>query len=117
MADLSPPVTPALDALLREARHCFCQPAKTPFIAVPAVGTYVVQNGRAASFPDPAPDVPTADFIGEVIRGMYDYAARTLADAPPDVQLEVNLTVDGRADARVLGTYVFERIPKGAARD
>lgn len=116
MADTSPAVTPALDALLREARHCFCQPAKTPFVAIPAIGTYLVQNGLAATYPDPAPDVPTADLIGEVIRGMYDYAALTLADAPPGVRLEIKLTADGMAETRVLGTYLFEPFPQEADR-
>lgn len=103
-----------LAELLREAPLCHCQPAKTPFVAVPATGTYLAQNGRAAIVPEPVPVVPLGDVISETIRGMYDYAALTLADAPPGVQLEIKLTADGTAGARLLGTYVFERAPQEA---
>jgi hypothetical protein len=114
VADLSPP--PALSELLQAAPVCGCQPAKTPFVAVPALGTHLVHNGAAAALTAPDMEVPAADFVTQTIRGMYDYAARTLADAPPGTQLQVRLTVDGRADASVLGSYIFERAPQEADR-
>lgn len=114
MADPFAPVVPALGDLLNEAQPCYCQQGRDQFVAIPRAGTYLVQDGRAATVPEPTPVVPLGDFIGQVISGMYDYAARTLADAPPGVQLQVRLSADGTADARVLGTYVFEREPQEA---
>lgn len=103
------PPLPALGALLADMRPCFCQPVKTPFVAVPAIGTYLVKDGRAALAPEEAPDLPFGDLISRTIRDMYDYAARTLADAPPGVELEIRLRADGVNEARLLGTYTFTR--------
>lgn len=100
---------PVLAELLREAPLCHCQPAKTPFIAVPAIGTYLAQNGRAAIVPEPVPVAPLGDILNQTIRGMYEYAARTLADAPPGVELEIRLRADGDHEARLIGTYTFTR--------
>lgn len=105
----STPALPALGALLADMRPCFCQPAKTPFVAIPAIGTYLVKDGRAALAPDEAPDLAFADLISQTVRDMYEYAARTLADAPPGVELEVRLRADGDHEARLIGTYTFTR--------
>lgn len=105
MADA--PSLPMLGALLSDMTPCFCQPGTEQLIAIPAAGTYLVQDGRAAIVPDPVPDVPVADLIGQTIRDMYAYVARTMADAPPGTELEITLKTDGVHEARVLGTYVF----------
>lgn len=112
MADT--PQLPALDNLLRDIRPCFCQPDTGQFIAIPDAGTYLVQGGRAAALPEPVPDVPLGDLISRTVRDMYDYAAQTLADAPPGTELEIVLKADGAHDTRLLGTYVFTRTQEAA---
>lgn len=102
-------VLPALGALLADMRPCFCQPGTGQFIAIPDAGTYLVKDGRAALAPDEAPDLPFDDLISRTVRDMYEYAARTLADAPPGVELEIRLRADGDHEARLIGTYVFTR--------
>lgn len=105
------PAVPELADLLREAPACWCQP-EDGFVAIPDAGTYLVRDGRAVTVPEPVALPPLSDLTNQVIRSVYEEAARALVSAPAHARAEVRLTAEGVNGLVDVGTFVITRLPE-----